>query len=73
MSNSWKQARRIMLLIFVATTGWVACDSATAPDQSVAEVLRTTDRQVVEEDLVREVMEKDAERRQAPIFKAPAE
>lgn len=61
MSNSWKQARRIMLVIFVATTGWVACDSATAPDQSVAEALSATDRQVIEEDLGR-VMEEDVER-----------
>jgi len=55
MSNSLKQARRIMLVIFAATTGVVACDSATAPDQSVAEELRAVDRQVDEVDLMQDI------------------
>lgn len=55
MSNSLKQARRIMLVIFAATTGMVACDSATAPDQSVADALRAVDRQADEADLMQDI------------------
>jgi hypothetical protein len=55
MSNSLKQVRRIMLVIFAATTGVVACESATAPDQSVAEEFRAVDRQVDEGDLMQDI------------------
>lgn len=55
MSNSLKQVRRIMLAIFAVTTGVVACDSATAPDQSVAEELRAVDRQVTEAELMQDI------------------
>lgn len=52
MSNSLKQVRRVMLVLFAATTGVVACDSATAPEQSVAEEFRAVDSQVDEADLM---------------------
>lgn len=52
MSNSSKQARRIMLVVFAATTAMVACDSATAPDASVAETFRAVDHQVDDADLM---------------------
>lgn len=55
MSNSLKQVRRMMLVIFAATTGVVACDSATAPDQSVAVELRAVDRQVNEAELMEDI------------------
>lgn len=54
MSNSLKQVRRVMFVIFAAATGVVACDSATAPDQSVAEELRAVDRQVNEAELMQD-------------------
>lgn len=50
MSNSLKQVRRVMLVLFAATTGVVACDSATAPDQSYE--IRAVDRQVTEAELM---------------------
>ncbi len=55
MSYSLKQARRIMLALFAVTTGVVACDSATAPDQSVAVELRAVDRQVDEAELMEDI------------------
>lgn len=53
MSNSLKQARRIMLVLFAATTGVVACESATAPDQSVE--TRAVDRHVDEVELMQDI------------------
>ena len=67
MSNSLKQVRRIMLVAFAATTGVVACDSATAPEQQVAPTVIATDRQVVEEDLGR-FMQEDAAWRRKPAI-----
>lgn len=55
MSSSLKQVRRIMLVTFAATTGVVACDSVTAPDQSVAAELTAIDRQVTEADLMEDI------------------
>lgn len=54
MSSSLKQVRRIMFVMFAATTGVVACDSVTAPNQSAAE-LRAVDRQVIEADLMDDI------------------
>ena len=53
MSNSLKQVRRIMLVMFAATTGVVACDSATAPAQSVES--RAVDRRVDDADLMQDI------------------
>lgn len=53
MSNSLKQVRRVMLVLFAATTGVVACESATAPDQSVE--IRAVDRQVNEAELMQDL------------------
>lgn len=55
MSDSLKQVRRIMLVMFAVTTGVVACDSVTAPDRSVAEELRAVDRQVNEAELMQDI------------------
>lgn len=72
MSNSLKQARRILLVIFAATTGLVACESATAPDTSVAETVRAVDRQVVDDDLMEE-LEIEELRRKGSGSERPAE
>lgn len=53
MSNSLKQVRRIMLVLFAATTGVVACDSATAPAQSVE--FRAVDLRVDDADLMHDI------------------
>ncbi|HSM09335.1 MAG TPA: hypothetical protein VLA33_10000 [Gemmatimonadota bacterium] len=55
MSNSLKQVRRIMFVTFAATTGVVACDSVTAPEQSVAAELKAVDRQVNEAELMQDI------------------
>jgi len=72
MSNSLKQARRIISVVFVATTGTVACDSATAPDTSIARTSRAVDRQVDEVDLM-DNFEIDRLRRPGAGSKTPAE